>query len=549
MSDQEPSVPTVVYRAPIRRKIGEKQEGTIKIGAEIIEVLSEGIYTSPENALKELISNSFDSDATELKITFDRENRVLRLEDNGKGMDYLDFDNNFSFITGSEKRAQGELTARGRPIIGKIGIGFVSASQLCEKMIVRSTKETADTKFEAEINWGEIRNQIKEITGGKKEFYEISQYSLTNQEKGDIKEHFTVIELRELTREILEALTNKKPRYEQSYKFEESSFDDISDWIAKNLSNTDKQLAPYWSFVVTLASIIPVAYTDIGPIRSVKMHEDSMKAVENISDLKSEISKLGFKVTFDGVELRKPVVLPCRAAEDEPLEHDVFWFDKDLVAEDDTELRVKGYFYLQHGRIEVENWRGLVVRIKNTAVGGPDNSFMDYAYPGEKLYMPWTYGELYAVEGLEPAMNINRSSFKLSHPHYRALKKFIHEYMHKVVFAKARQRYYERREEKESRISGLHYKARRRLVHEGFGSAYSMTVIEGYSDDPVKYDPVRKQIEVYTRSKILAKRKPDHRLLLGDVLVAFEAAIQGSRGEPKKLRELFLKYLEELPRE
>src|SRR5579862_7726892 len=134
MGSNESFVTIRTITPPITKKIGTKQVGTIKVGGEIIDLLSEGMYTSPENALKELISNSYDSDALSVRITFDKAKDVLIVKDDGNGMDYIDFDSKFTFISGSDKRREGPLSKKyHRPLIGKLGIGFVAASQLCER--------------------------------------------------------------------------------------------------------------------------------------------------------------------------------------------------------------------------------------------------------------------------------------------------------------------------------------------------------------------------------------------------------------------------------
>src|SRR5207245_3256887 len=98
----------------------------------------------------------------------------------GEGMDFQDFDDNFTVISRSEKRDQGELTpVLKRPIIGKIGIGFVAVAQICDEMTVTSAKRGSDTWFEATIDFSKFHAKESE----KKEFYEVSQFTLINHKK------------------------------------------------------------------------------------------------------------------------------------------------------------------------------------------------------------------------------------------------------------------------------------------------------------------------------------------------------------------------------
>ena len=54
--------PTVSFRV-IDDSLNVSQKGTMKVGSQILKYMSEGIYSSPAGSLKELISNSFDSDS------------------------------------------------------------------------------------------------------------------------------------------------------------------------------------------------------------------------------------------------------------------------------------------------------------------------------------------------------------------------------------------------------------------------------------------------------------------------------------------------------
>jgi len=100
---------------------------------------------------------------------------------------------------------------------------------------------------------------------------------------------------------------------------------------------------------------------------------------------------------------------------------------------------------------------------------------MNYAYPGDKLYMAWTYGEVYAVDGLEDAMNINRSSFKPNHPHIGALRDFLHDYLRKTVFTRSSRSLLRKIRTKTGAIQTAHEQVRNKMVRDGFGPNYSST--------------------------------------------------------------------------
>ena len=59
----------------------------IQVNSKILGHISAGIYRSPASAIKELVSNAFDADATRVAITTNWPNfDVITCYDNGSGM-------------------------------------------------------------------------------------------------------------------------------------------------------------------------------------------------------------------------------------------------------------------------------------------------------------------------------------------------------------------------------------------------------------------------------------------------------------------------------
>jgi len=72
-------------------KLGERQLLQMRVNAQILEHLSKGIYSNPARAVKELVSNAFDADATHVTIRAKPELDIFSISDNGSGMNYIDF--------------------------------------------------------------------------------------------------------------------------------------------------------------------------------------------------------------------------------------------------------------------------------------------------------------------------------------------------------------------------------------------------------------------------------------------------------------------------
>jgi len=137
---------------------------TINVSRKILANISSGIYRTPANALKELVSNAFDASAHKVVIStnapyFD----VFTCEDDGDGITTKDFEKIINIIGSIRKRAGGaNVSSIGRPIIGKIGIGFLAVAQICTKFTVTSKKKGEKNYFQATIDLKQFEDVEKE---------------------------------------------------------------------------------------------------------------------------------------------------------------------------------------------------------------------------------------------------------------------------------------------------------------------------------------------------------------------------------------------------
>ena len=128
-------------------------EAEINAAARIIGDISTGIYRSPANALKELVSNSFDAGATEVFVNTDHPAfTTVSCFDNGPGISAEQLQTIFRYIGGSDKRLSGQSGVFGRPIIGKIGIGILAMSQISKRFVIISSQKGKRYRIEAEVN-------------------------------------------------------------------------------------------------------------------------------------------------------------------------------------------------------------------------------------------------------------------------------------------------------------------------------------------------------------------------------------------------------------
>ena len=416
----------------------------MKVHSKILKDLSSGIYSNPANAIKELVVNSYDADATNVTIRAKPDLDSFTIIDDGIGMNCDDFETKFVWISHSEKRKHSNLTEKyKRPLVGRFGIGFISASQLCDKMTIISSKKGEDKKFKAVIDFSEYKSH-KDYEDPK-EIYDVSKFDFVNSQE-EREEHYTIIILSELSPEFIDFLTDREieeklnemdkaeRKKNERINFENISFKEIINRISEeNVLNIEKKVGTYWQFVLDLANTVPVPYLDKGPLNI--SHENSV-----ITEITSDLERYNFTVDIDGIILQKPILLPNRndiTIQNE--DYNIYGIDEEIEI-DDKKLKFRGYIYNQRKQIEPVDFQGVLIRIRNVAIGKPDRNFLDYPW-SEKMYMTWTYGEIYVDEGLEEALNINRNSFSVNNPHYMYLKKYLHDLLHDIVFKNARTRY------------------------------------------------------------------------------------------------------------
>ena len=133
----------------------------------LLDLMINSIYTHKEIFLRELISNASDAidklcfisltddkvglsrEDFKINISVDKENRILKIEDNGVGMDKEDLDKNLGTIasSGSYRFKQETQQTDDIDIIGQFGVGFYSAFMVSDKVEVYTKKYGCDTGY------------------------------------------------------------------------------------------------------------------------------------------------------------------------------------------------------------------------------------------------------------------------------------------------------------------------------------------------------------------------------------------------------------------
>lgn len=154
-------------------------------------------YRSSEYAIKELVDNAWDADATEVYISLPTvlSNEPIIIRDNGSGMTEQEISNEYLRIASSRKSRQGNRTPlRNRLIKGSKGIGKFAGLLVANSMTIEAKARGKSTRLKLD------KNQIIEAQKSNLELPDINlKCSIFNCENSDTG---TVIYLEDLNQDL-----------------------------------------------------------------------------------------------------------------------------------------------------------------------------------------------------------------------------------------------------------------------------------------------------------------------------------------------------------
>ena len=555
----------------ITLELDVKQKGQIKVHTQILNDLSSGIYSTPAMCIKELVNNSYDAEAKKVTIRVKPVQDSITIIDNGNGMNAEDFDRDFAWISKSNKRKGGELSKKlKRPLIGKIGIGFIAVNEICDELELSSSKKDEAFKFTANVKFKDYFKNAEEnkisVENNKSEHKGIikAEYTLVN-EKEEKKEHYTVIRLLGLKYGVKKLFkdrtyTAKKLKERKKY-YGKSDFNSMRDLLEYHYDKKLKSFSDdneYVKFILDLSSYIPVEYVEDGPITGV---DDTI-----INTIVERHKELDFKVDLDGIYLKKPVYFPKQKY----IATDFISFTGIIEVEQDPYddepqkeniLEYEGYFYVQNKILYPRELNGVALRIRGIPIAahyGYDYTFMYYPNYVNQLFRNWISGEIYIKKGLESAMNIDRASFRVTHPHYLTLQEELHRILDNKVFpltwtlyehGKDSRDKYKEKEKKETSRKILN--TQKITVIAKPKSQIKAKIVDTVSAKEIIIAPIQ-IVESSAKSSIIEideaisrKFKKKDWEYLEEVFLIFEYAFTKSNGDAIKLREIFYEKIAE----
>ena len=176
-----------------------------EIGAELLDILSRGLYSDAKDAIREYVQNGVDANATRVIVNVRGPRATIR--DDGVGMDW---------DTLRRARRFGVSDKSPRIHVGFRGIGIYAAFGMCETIRITSRQAGTDELLHLEIRFGEMRRIIEQervsedkMGVGLTELLE--EYTLFRREPYEsslVRDHFTLVTLDGITQEYRSQLND-----------------------------------------------------------------------------------------------------------------------------------------------------------------------------------------------------------------------------------------------------------------------------------------------------------------------------------------------------
>ena len=116
----------------------------------VLDHLGINLYSNIAAVLTEAVANAWDADAETVAIRVDPHNEWIEIEDDGVGMDVGDLNGKYlrvGYRRRDEDPTHGSVTAKGRKVMGRKGLGKLSLFSIAEVIEVQSAKDGQKSGF------------------------------------------------------------------------------------------------------------------------------------------------------------------------------------------------------------------------------------------------------------------------------------------------------------------------------------------------------------------------------------------------------------------
>lgn len=141
----------------------EERAFSLTISLNVLEHLGINLYSNVPSVLSEIVANSWDADAAEVRINWDRKAGRIVIQDDGVGMTPDEVDDRFLNVGYRRRDGQPGTTDKGRNPMGRKGIGKLSLFSIANIVQVETTKNGRTSAFRMCLD--DIRKKIQQGDG------------------------------------------------------------------------------------------------------------------------------------------------------------------------------------------------------------------------------------------------------------------------------------------------------------------------------------------------------------------------------------------------
>jgi len=324
------------------------------VGATLISILSEGLYTNPLHAIREYVQNSIDAGAHEVIIKMTGNTVIVR--DDGCGMNLEEL---------RQARQVGISRKEYAQFVGFRGIGIYSGFGLCNRLVIVTQKAGEDKQYTLIFDFEGMRRQITEERKDRSKTMALTEliyrYSWFEEASGNPTQHYTIVHLLDIGR----------PHFDQLYNVEK-----LRQYLLRNVP-VDFHLAfPYREEIVQQLSRLPGYRAS-----QIRIQADGQEDVLVVKPLIPNLAppKTGY-LTHNNKEIA------------------FYWWCRHIYPERIPE--------------EYASYRGLVYKLKGFTIGS--NALLrGYFRRGGGILHDWITGEIYVLDE-EIVPNAERDDFQAS---------------------------------------------------------------------------------------------------------------------------------------
>ncbi|WP_027416647.1 ATP-binding protein [Aneurinibacillus terranovensis] len=452
----------------------DKKMKSLRFGGISPVVLRElsGVYQPFVKAIKELISNAYDADAEKVELYFEDDYQSLRIEDNGCGMNPIEFIRDYIRIGKSIPKE--EHTAKlGRPRIGGKGIGFLAPARYCDIFEVKTKKqETTIGKIVVELVGSREVNLAPYLLQGHDE--EVILKYITVNQVTDLEGNSVQAKIKGVDIEVLEDIEvcqiwytfdssnielTARINFASLFSLDSNkSLEDINNFCEINIEEVSEELKEKSYTKLTLVDIKDFVRQDL--LNEGKRGARNIESFSGIEQFRWNLSRIipvksnlhkhlpeeikqFIRNDMDGEDKGHPIHVTCSINGEIPetlerfviqpehpmtLEHDIDLIKRIKIGDEQDDFIVRGFLIGQSSTIYPAESRGILMRVKGVAVGEPTYFGLDQILTGaSKVALSLISGEINIIKGMDAIEDINpgRDGFYKESKQYNRIKEFL----------------------------------------------------------------------------------------------------------------------------